>query len=404
MACSTRSLVLSLVIFSACGEDLAQGPARLPIHWEQGPVANLSGLKVTLSKPILVGRSHGYFWFPTLVPLANGDLMAIMSNYADEHTSHPTAAVTWSTDGGLTWTRPVETYCGESHLRLANGDELILPYYLRPAGDGVMAAPYSVCPKGERRVVIKSEGVKVSGWPHPDKSFDPKLGMSGFVFNGQTVVLKDGKYLATLYGSFQDAKRYSLVAAESADGVDWKIRSVVADQDCPLPGGEGPCESAVCRLKDGRLMIVFRIQSAYDKLKRTSIAYGQSWSNDEGKTWSEAVAMQGPFAVQPSLAAFKDGMLALSGGRPGLFLWLNVDGSGKDWQKVDLLANHNAHVPAEPIKNSGNTSSYTEIVVRDEHHLLYMYDRLPSGWRPIPAESAETNSVWIVQATIERAK
>ena len=45
-----------------------------------------------------------------------------------------------------------------------------------------------------------------------------------------------GGYLATLYGYFRGAERYALVAAESADGVNWKIRSVIADEKCKLPG------------------------------------------------------------------------------------------------------------------------------------------------------------------------
>ena len=105
------------------------------------------------------------------------------------------------------------------------------------------------------------EGVLVAGWPRPDRSFAPQLGLAGFVFNGQTVTLKDGSFLGTLYGYFKDTKRYSLVAAESKEGVHWKIRSIIADERCALPGGEGPCEAAMCRLKDGRLMCVFRLDS-----------------------------------------------------------------------------------------------------------------------------------------------
>src|SRR5207248_7315732 len=156
----------------------------------------------------------------------------------------------------------------------------------------------------------------------------------GFVFNGNTVTLKDGTFMATLYGHFKDTKRYSLVAAESKDGVKWKIRTIIADENCKLPGGEGPCEAATCRLKDGRLMCVFRLNS--------NVPYGQTFSSDEGKTWTEPVSMgKDIFSVQPSLAVLKDGTIVLSGGRPGLWCWINTDGTGKDWQRVDLVANHN---------------------------------------------------------------
>jgi hypothetical protein len=75
-----------------------------------------------------------------------------------------------------------------------------------------------------------------------------------------------------LYGYFRDTNRYSLVAAESPDGVRWKIRAVIADERCELPDREGPCESAVCRLKDGRLLCVFRLDSG--------VPYGHCFSSN----------------------------------------------------------------------------------------------------------------------------
>src|SRR5262249_5677966 len=253
-------------------------------------------------------------------------------------------------------------------------------------GGGGMGAPYQICPSGKKELQVVKEGVTVSGWPRPDQSFAPKLGLAGFVFNGQTVALKDGNYLATLYGNFKDTKRYCLMAAASPDGVHWKIRATVADENCKLKGTEGPCEAALCRLKDGRLMCVFRLAS--------NVPYGQCFSSDEGKTWTEAVAMAGPFSVEPSLAVMKDGAVVLSGGRPGLFVWFNADGTGKTWQRIDLQANHNACVPKEPIDKGNHTSSYTEVVAVDDRHLLCIYDRIPHGWERIPKDSAQTNSVW----------
>ena len=56
------------------------------------------------------------------------------------------------------------------------------------------------------------------------------------------------------------------------------ISTVVADENCKLKGKEGPCEAALCRLKDGRLMGVFRMDSG--------APYGQVWSSDEGSLTS----------------------------------------------------------------------------------------------------------------------
>lgn len=229
------------------------------------------------------------------------------------------------------------------------------------------------------------------GWPRPIRPGEH--GLAGFGFNGQTIALKDGGYLATLYGYFKDAQRFSLVAAHSEDGRHWNIRSVIANEASMIPMTEGPCESAMCRLKDGRLMCIFRTGDS---------PYGQCWSQDEGKTWTTPVAMTQARAVQPSLVVMENGMVALSGGRGGIFLWINADGTGNDWQAVDVRAHHNEFCSQEPIGNWPTTTSYTEIVPLDAEHLLMIYDRIPHGWEAIPPDSTETNSVWVARLGVRR--
>ncbi len=380
----------------AAGNYLGGAAQNKAPAWEQKQTIALKGAKVTLSAPILVARSRGYLWFPTLIRRPQGDLLAAMSNYADVHTQTSTGTFCWSSNGGLTWSEPQSGFYSDSHLHLPGGALLLLPYYLFPRPQEALGAPYQFCDKNQQTIKRMEAEVLTTNWPRPDKSFDLKLGLAGFVFNGQTVPLKSGEYLATLYGHFKDSKRYSLVAAASTDGVKWKIRTAIAGADCPLKGAEGPCEAALCRLADGRLMCVFRLAS--------NVPYGQTFSADEGLTWTEPAAMDGPFSVQPSLAVLKDGTVCLSGGRPGLFLWVNLDGSGKQWQKVDLQSHHNACRPQETIAKANNTSAYTEVVALDDKHLLCIYDRIPRGWSPIPKDSAETNSVWVVRITLEKTE
>ena len=80
-------------------------------------------LRVTLSEPIAIGRSRGYFWFPNLWPMPNGDLLATISPVADIHMSSIPYLVTWSRDGGLTWSEPIVTNDGGQTLlqRVFNG-------------------------------------------------------------------------------------------------------------------------------------------------------------------------------------------------------------------------------------------------------------------------------------------
>jgi hypothetical protein len=88
-----------------------------------------------------------------------------------------------------------------------------------------------------------------------------------------------------------------------------------------------------------------------------------------------------------------------------LYLWLNAAGDSLAWERIDILAHHNACCPAEPIEYTEDlrrqrTTAYTEVVAVDDTHLLYMYDRIPNGWRGIPEDMDDTNSVWLVRATV----
>lgn len=384
------ALFVVLTIGLARAEEL---PGQQNKAWDEASKIALEGCKVALSKPVLVARSSGYLWFPTLIRQEGKRLLAVMSNYPDDHVKEATSAIAWSSDGGLNWSQTQTALYGDIYLRRPSGDLMLMPYYLFPQ-EKDLVAHFQLAPQGKQELQTVKDAVRVSGWPREPGSFAPQLGLAGFVFNGQSVELKEGGYLGTLYGFFKDEKRMSLVAAESADGKQWKIHSIVADSNCKLQGAEGPCESAIARLKDGRLMCVFRLAS--------NVPLGQCYSEDEGKTWSEPVAMDGPFSVQPSLAVMSDGALALSAGRPGIYCWLNLAGDGKAWQRIDLIANHNATQDEKIDPSKDNTSSYTEVILDGERSLLVIYDRIPSGWRRIPDGTKETNSVWVVRLTLEK--
>jgi hypothetical protein len=385
-------LLVALVGFCLSAND-----ARCE-RWKDARTEHMpGGLTVTVSEPVLVARSHGYLWFPTLAKTADDRLLAIMNDYADAATATPTCQAAWSEDGGLTWSKPAPARYGDTSILRAAGDLLLLPYYLHPAGKDLLG-PSEVIAKGAREIRLQDDAVHVTGWPRALSLRDAKLGIGGFVFNGQAVGLKDGGYLATLYGRFEGDETYSLVGAESRDGLRWAVRSVIADVSCGFKGS-GPSESALCRLKDGRLMCVFRNDG--------NLEYGQTWSRDDGRTWDRPVLMPNIRSVQPSLVVLEDGMVVLSGGRPGVFVWINPDGSGQSWHPIDLVANHNATRTADPIVNpaaGGNTSSYTEVVSLGGGELRVIYDRLPYRWHAIPNESRENNSVWVVRLRVTVAR
>ena len=363
--------------------------------WEMTKTLSLEGLEISLSKPRLVARSDDYLWFPTMTRLSGGELCANFSTNLDAIVADRTSSVSWSADDGLTWSEPSSIMpkgdlYAETMLRLKNGDEMLLPFNHYPDGEAMRGWHQIVSgKKGERKVTFTDKSITVSGWPRPDRSFNEKLGLSGFGFNGHGIMGKSGEYLATMYGYFKDEHRYSLVMVESTDGLAWKFRSLIAGFDCPLAGGEGPCESQSIRLKDGRLMNVFRLAS--------NVPYGQAFSDDDGRTWSAPVAMQDAHSVQPSLAMMRDGSIVLTGGRPGIFAWINRAGDGKDWLQVDLQSHHNENHALDAITRADQTTSYTEVVALDEQSVIVIYDHIPHGWNAIPNDSQDTNSIWVVK-------
>ncbi len=370
----------------------------------------LVGAKVTLSPPVQVARSRGFLWFPVLAPLGGDELLAVASSHRDAHVKDDFSAAFRSADGGRSW-GPLATLgeSGYSHLKLDDGRRLLLPYYMRPRDGGLQGPCVVFSPGGDCESI--SNGVRVS-LARKDRSFAPELGLGGFVFDGQPVRGRAGEHLATVYGHFEGEQRYSSLLLESPDGRTWRQRSVIAGCDCPLEGQEGPCEPTLCRLVDGTLMCIFRLASF--------ATYGQTFSRDDGRTWSPPVALAGTSSVEPSLAVLAGGAVMLSGGRPGIFAWLNVAGDGRRWQQIDMLEHHNALVPpcdrirgdtsnawlpaAEMIRSGGRgfTSSYTELATLDESHVLMIYDRLGLGWHAIAEDVDETNSLWVVAMTVER--
>lgn len=363
--------------------------------WEDAAPIELEGATVRLSKPVLVGRGEGHLWFPNLTRLSDGEMVIFASTFPDRilPKDQIKAALFHSGDSGLTWERR-EDVAGFSscNLTLPSGEQLFLPYYLYLQEKGIGDVYHRLSPRSGK-LEASTEPAVVTGLPRADRSFDPKVGVSGFVFEGQTVRLNDGGYLAPLYGFFEGDRRMSTIVASSEDGVRWTYRSTVAGADCKLEGEDGPSESTLCRLADGRLMCVFRLGSTRP--------FGQAYSSDEGRTWDEPKSMDGPFSVEPSAVVLPDGAVALSGGRNGLFLWLNSDGKGERWQAVDIAAHHNQALPDDPIRTDGHTgtTAYTEIVALDETHLLYVYDKLLNGWDPAGPPG---NSVWVVRVTIEK--
>lgn len=117
--------------------------------WNKHAQIQLDGLKVELSEPVLVKRSRWYCWFPSLIRQPDGTLWAVISANWDLHVTGSINYLSRSRDGGFTWDEPrILGDAGLNHLILPDGSALVLPYYIRPRGDGAAGAVQCHFPRG----------------------------------------------------------------------------------------------------------------------------------------------------------------------------------------------------------------------------------------------------------------
>lgn len=370
--------------------------------WPEGLSYAMDGMRVSVSCPVLIGRSRDYLWFPNIAELASGELIANAQPYSDLSVPATRCTVFRSTDGGLSWREEGDVPAfGWVSITLPNDDHLRLPYY-RYAGSDGRTHPYNIIRADTGAIEHFDCGLNVTGWPREEGvTADPKLGLAGFSFTGDTVVMNDGRYLCTLYGTFKGDERRSVVCAASEDGRTWRVRSVIAEAKDEPQGWEGPNEAALCRLADGRLLCVLRLEGYMN--------FVCAFSEDDGLTWSSLEKVNDAWAVQPSLDVLEDGSVLLSGGRPGIHVWIDREGTFERRQRIDIRQHHNALVHDEPIAwteceddwATSRTSSYTELITIGPRAALMVYDRLPNGWEALPSGSEDTWSVWVVRIDIE---
>ena len=378
---------------------------------------DLPGVRVTLGTPRQVTEGVGFCWFPSLAKFPSGELLLTHGLVADAEGNLLTGqAVFISSDDGETWDTSYQTANG-ANIKIIRSDGTIAgpTFHLFPDPPGQwrnFKGHYVRYEAAGQRYVLDPWAVRVEGLPRDVKPSQhegqwSRQWMARIYFDGDAVEV-DGRIITTAYVTYQGEEHYGVVALASEDeGRTWHYLSTVAGPEVAPESREGPDEASMVQLADGDLMCVIRVGSGTDQL------LARAYSSDGGKSWSEVDRIPA-FSVEPSLRRLENGVLTLSTGRPGIYLWLSTDPRGDSWESVDVIAHHNSvleeshhiHPRIEgisPPDTPDQTTAYTELVEVSSNRLLLVYDRIPFSWKGVPIDSEERSRIYVLPIEVQRA-
>eukprot|EP00041_Stephanoeca_diplocostata_P023748 m.589619 g.589619 ORF g.589619 m.589619 type:complete len:462 (+) comp22372_c0_seq3:80-1465(+) len=412
---------------------------------EQGFTVNVS-----FESPILVHSSFDgqHAWFSSLFPISVADavsneLLLVDMSLGGDGTACPPpgrppqncSMSKWSNNSGKTWNLfdDWSQHSPNAILELQNGSFVSIPYGLTVN----MTTNESATGFGGTSYVTSSgKWVWVQRY-YIQFSFASQgmLMPSTLVHSGNIVKLRDDTHITTLYGHgagpYRNWTQHSAVyfVHSDDDGKSWSLRSFIPWQPAFGSHADGPAEPTTALLPDGRLLCIFRADSM--------AMYWCAYSTDHGHTWS-APRMLGMWSVKPQLLVLPAPqrtpsgphrstaqnhlnrtdeaipfVLLLSGGRPGIFLWVSTDG-GMTWDGHNIAEVHNAKLngtghnadwmysaavvnvtsPKDARANPPQTSSYTGLTVAEDGAVVLSYDRLANGWSGPPGKWGACDSLF----------
>ncbi|HEX5553349.1 MAG TPA: sialidase family protein [Chitinophagaceae bacterium] len=363
-----------IVVFICLSALLAPGLSaqNLPVGKRRSPgQGRISARDITMGPRFVIDSSADSTerQFPFAYKFGSNVLVSY-SEHKDAVIAAPVDAMMISRDNGNTWKE-----------KLTNKD-----FYISSMVEkngilyGVVYFTYPVS-SGQERMVYWTSGDMGRSWKkHEGVVNAPKgrkfkaNGITGIwgsmLFHRGMQVMEDGSIQGVMYGYFAGEDKYSVVWVRSNDNcATWNVVSVVASG---LPEGnfknaEGYCEPTFAKTRDGSLLCVMRISSY--------LPLYQCRSSDNGKNWSRPIPLPGladtaSESVDPQLVLMKNGVLALTYGRPGDRMAFSGDGCGYHWD---------SSLPTYEKETTG----YTTMVEAGPGKLLLISDQGRTGARQI---------------------
>lgn len=340
-------------------------------------------LNIQVGEPFEIASAPPTFAFPTLQQLAPKELRLVVWSAPDAYLKEEERrqTVLCTSDGGLTWGAPTIHLAaesgGHSFICRKDGTCVWLGLFTHPLDGRTLCAHRGLSPDGktftwgEGRVRFP-ENILIVPWQN---------GLAMMDFARSIIELPDGSLLATMYGNFasdiggRDAEkikygenRYRTLLVRSTDGgTNWDYYSTVAFN--PDAAGEGYGEPVLTRTTDGSLLCVMRRGSALPMASCRSV--------DDGLTWDEPRLLpDDALSVFPDMVLMSNGVLALSSGRPGIYVKFSHDGTGKEWTpRIALYEDPHWPTPA-------STCGYTALREVAPGRLLCIYSFLENLIKP----------------------
>ena len=250
----------------------------------------------------------------------------------------------WLNNAGFMDIRPVPAYpascatpthCMPASPVIAPDDNEYLDWQLSPDGLPVINRSGA----GRRRKGANSWG----GMPVPVSMFCTECG-------GGTQ-LPDGSFVFLVAVQHTDPRRNphtccnnSVWAFVSRDGRAWTYTATVAQYPVSRIYQEGFSENSVVLLKDNKtIFTVIRTDSCDGEPSHRTLPFLSATSTDGGHHWTAPQALPNDMlSSTPKATVLGNGALLVAGGRPGVDLWVSLDGFGDTWARYSLPAIHNA--------------------------------------------------------------
>lgn len=284
-------------------------------------------------------------WWPTVTKLANGEIF-VLFNASTGHKANR-LVYTKSTDNGKTWSKPKlfiegpEGYLDAAGMITQLSDGTLVAWHDRRNREG----------KGE--IWVSRSEDNGATWTTPKKimpkeDFDPFP--KGYDYRpypfGRMLELADGTIIMSIYGElyrgppvFAGLRHFTGLICSRDKGKTWGDYTLISYE-------HNHCEPSIVQLKDGRLLCMMRPCMC------------QSFSSDNGKTWSKPEYI-GHRGDAPDLLLTSEGVLLCAHRHPKTAVSVSMD-NGKTWGEPQVI-------------DSECIGAYASMVELDDGRILIVY-------------------------------